>query len=86
MPSRSFNAEEVAKLKRLVNEGIQVTTEMETLKEGLKETVKAIAEEMEIKPAVLNKAIRIAYKSTLQQDRAAFEEVEEVLEVVGRTL
>lgn len=86
MPTRSFSTEEIAKLKRLVTEGIQVTSEMETLKEGLKETVKAVAEEMDIKPSVLNKAIRIAHKSTLQQDRAAFTEVEEVLEAVGRTL
>jgi len=86
MPTRTFSTEEVAKLKRLVTEGIQVTSEMETLKEGLKETVKAVAEEMDIKPSVLNKAIRIAHKSTLQQDRAVFTEVEEVLEAVGRTL
>jgi hypothetical protein len=86
MPTRTFSTEEIAKLKRLVNEGIQVTSELETLKEGLKETVKAVAEEMDIKPSVLNKAIRIAHKSTLQQDRAAFTEVEEVLEAVGRTL
>mgnify|MGYP000639134465 CR=1 FL=1 len=86
MPARMFSAEEKAKLTRIINEGIQVTTEMTTLKEGLSETVKAIAEEMDMKPAVLNKAIRIAYKASLGEERNKFTEVEEVLEAVGRTL
>ena len=57
MPVRTFNSNEIAKLKQLMNEGIQVTGEVETLREGLRDTVKAIAEEMDMKPAVLNKAI-----------------------------
>ena len=62
MPLRTFNPTEIAKLKQLMNEGIQVTGEVEALREGLKDTVKAISEEMDMKPATLNKAIRIAYK------------------------
>ena len=49
MPVRTFNSNEIAKLKQLMNEGIQVTGEVETLREGLKDTVKAIAEEMDMK-------------------------------------
>ena len=67
MPVRSFNSNEIAKLKQLMNEGIQVTGEVEALREGLKDTVKAISEEMDMKPAVLNKAIRIAYKNEFAQ-------------------
>ena len=63
MPLRTFNPSEIAKLKQLMNEGIQVTGEVEALREGLKDTVKAISEEMDMKPATLNKAIRIAYKN-----------------------
>lgn len=86
MPARMFSAEDKAKLTRLINEGVQVTTEIQTLKEGLSETVKAIAEEMDMKPAVLQKAIRIAHKSSLGEERNKMTEVEEVLEAVGRTL
>ena len=84
MPVRSFNSNEIAKLKQLMNEGIQVTGEVETLREGLKDTVKAIAEEMDMKPAVLNKAIRIAYKNEFAQVQDSFSAVEEVLQAVGR--
>ena len=55
--NKTFNQEEVARLKKLVNEGMQVHFEMDALKEGLRDTVKAIAEEMDLKPSILMKAI-----------------------------
>lgn len=84
--NRSFNAEEQARLKKLIDEGCQVTYEIETLKEGLRDTVKAIAEEMDLKPAVLNKAIKIAHKASFQDEFDKFDELETILETVGRTL
>ena len=84
MPVRSFSSTEIAKLKQLMNEGIQVTGEVEALREGLKDTVKAIAEEIDMKPATLNKAIRIAYKNEFEQVQDSFSAVEEVLQAVGR--
>lgn len=82
----TFSQSDVEKLKRLITEGIQVQQEIETLRDGLKDTVKAIAEEMEIKPAVLNKAIRIAYKTELAKHRQEFDDLETILESVGRGL
>ena len=84
MPIRSFNDSEIKKLKQLMNEGILVTGEVEALREGLKDTVKAISEEMDMKPATLNKAIRIAYKNEFAQVQDSFSAVEEVLQAVGR--
>jgi hypothetical protein len=48
--------------------------------------VKAIAEELDIKPSVLNKAISIAHKARLQEAKQDFDDVETVLQTVGRTL
>ena len=84
--NRSFNTEEQARLKKLIDEGMQVTYEIENLKEGLRDTVKAIAEEMNLKPGVLNKAIRIAHKASFQDEYDKFDELETILETVGRTL
>ena len=67
-----------------MNEGIQVTGEVQALREGLKDTVKAISEEMDMKPATLNKAIRIAYKNEFAQVQDSLSAVEEVLQAVGR--
>jgi|TARA_Y100000389_G_scaffold198084_1_gene233936 hypothetical protein len=82
----TFTSDDVNKLKQLVNEGIQVKGEMEALREGLKDTVTAIAEELDIKPAVLNKAISIAYKAEFSRAKDDFDELETILETVGRTL
>lgn len=81
-----FSPADVDKLKRLVTEGITVTQEVDTLKEGLRDTVKAIAEEMDIKPSILNKAIRVAYKSEMGKAREEFDELETILATVGRDL
>ncbi len=82
----TFTSDDITKLKQLVNEGIQVKGEMEALREGLKDTVTAIAEELDIKPAVLNKAITIAYKAEFSRAKDDFDELESILETVGRTL
>ena len=83
--SRPFGTTDVTTLKQIVGEGITVTREIEDLREGLKETVDSVAKEMGIKPSVLSKAIRIAYKAELQKTKDSFEELEDILTVVGRT-
>ena len=80
----TFTDSQLTKLKQLVSEGIQVNGEIETLKEGLKDTIAAIAEEMDIKPSVLNKVIRVAYKAELDKHRDEFSELEAILESIGR--
>jgi transposase-like protein len=57
MSDRTYGAEEKAKLERLVNEGVTVLQEVEDLNTGLKDTVKAVAEELDIKPSLINKAM-----------------------------
>ena len=86
MSDRTYGAEEKAKLERLVQEGVTVLQEIEDLQGGLKDTIKAVAEELEIKPAILKKAIRIAYKSKLTDTNADHDELNDILETVGKTL
>lgn len=86
MASRMFSTEQKLKLTQIVTEGIQILTEIEDLNSGLSDTVKAIAEELEIKPGVLKKAIKIAQKSTLGATNEDHEAVQDILETVGRTL
>jgi len=81
-----FSSEQKAKLTQIINEGIQVMTEIEDLNAGLNDTIKAVAEEMEIKPAILKKAIRIAAKSKLNETNRDNEDLNTILETVGRTL
>jgi biopolymer transport protein ExbB/TolQ len=83
--SRTFNQEAKVKLTQLINEGISVLQEVDTLNEGLNDTVKAIAEELEVKASVLKKAIKIAHKQRLNEENEANEELNTILETVGKT-
>ena len=84
MGTKVFNPEEKAKLMNLIKEGSQVYQEMDDLKSSLKDTIDHIAEEMEIKPSLLTKAIKIAYKESFQQERDSFEDLENILITVGK--
>lgn len=86
MDQRNFSAEQKAKLTQLINEGMQVMMEVETLNGGLTDTVKAIAEELEIKPAVLKRAIKVAYKAEFGKAQEDHELLETILTTVGKTL
>ena len=85
----SLSESDKAKVKELINQGVAITRDVETLREGLKETVDAIAGELEITKAVLNKAIRVAYKMQENRDaladgREELDEIEEILLIANR--
>jgi transposase-like protein len=84
MTNRVYGPEEKAKLERLINEGSTVLREIEDLNEGLKDTVKAVAEELNIKASVINKAIKIAHKGNWQDHNNDWEEIESILDVTKR--
>ena len=86
MDTKTFNGEQKIKLTQIINEGMQVMHEIDTLQGGLTDTIKAIAEELEIKPAVLKKAIRVAHKAQFGQAKQDHELLETILETVGKTL
>jgi len=84
MSDRTYGPEEKAKLERLVNEGVTVLQEIEDLQAGLKDTVKAVAEELDIKPAMINKAIKIAQKGDWSRVAEEFDDLETLVVTVGK--
>ena len=86
MSNRSFNNEAKIKLTQLINEGVATMHEIDTLQGGLSDTIKAVAEELEIKPSILKKAVRTAFKASLTQTNQDHEELNTILETVGKTL
>jgi transposase-like protein len=81
-----FSNDQKLKLTQLINEGMQVMNEVETLNEGLADTVKHIAEELNIKSSVLKKAIRTAHKTNFGETQRDHELLENILVTVGKTL
>ena len=83
---KTFNGDQKLKLTQIINEGMQVLHEVDTLTGGLNDTIRAIAEELEIKPAVLKKAIKLAHKAEFGKAKQDHEQLETILETVGKTL
>ena len=83
MSDRTYGAEEKAKLERLVKEGVTVLQEVEDLQAGLKDTVKAVAEELDLKPSLINKAIKVAQKRDWDAHQDAYEDLETLVATLG---
>jgi transposase-like protein len=83
MSDRVYGPEEKSKLERLVKEGASVLQEIEDLQAGLRETVKAVAEELDVKPSLINKAIKVAKNRDWDKHQDAFEDLETIVSVTG---
>jgi len=83
MARSHYGPEEKAKLDRLIKEGSTVLQEVEDLQAGLKDTVKAVAEELEVKPSIINKAIKIAHKGDWKAHEEEWEEIEGILGITN---
>ena len=81
--SKVFGAPEQAKIKQIVSEGVTVMQEISDLQEGLNETIKAVAEELEVKPGVIKKAIKIAQKGQWDQVLSEFDDLESIVDISG---
>ena len=83
MDNKTFNGDQKIKLTQIINEGMQVMHEIETLTGGLNDTIKAVAEELEIKPGVLKKAIRLAHKAEFGREQQDHDRSENRTSVPG---
>jgi hypothetical protein len=80
MTTPTLSLEDTKKLKRVIDDGLKIMQEVSDLKGGFKD----VAEELSLKPALINRAITAAFKASLEEDKAAMDEVEEILAAVGR--
>lgn len=78
-----LSQENIARLKQLVKDGVQVMQECEDLRQGLSETVKAVAEELEVKPAIINRLIKDVQKNKMNDRRDDHETLEELYKAAG---
>lgn len=84
MAIESLKSEDNKKLKRLFEEGVKILQEIQDLRESLKDTVNAHAEELDIKPAVLNKAMKAYFKDSFTKEKETVNEVEHILDLIVR--
>ena len=69
---------------QLIKEGSQVLGEIDDLKSGLKDTVKALSEELELKPALINKAISIAHRDNYKAVADDMDMLDSILSAAGK--
>ena len=84
MAVKNFNDSEKQKLIQIISQGSQVLGEVDDLKTGLRDTVKSLAEELELKPAVINKAISIAHKGNYQNLSDDMDTLDSILTAAGK--
>jgi hypothetical protein len=82
---KAFGAPEQAKIKQIVAEGMTVMQEIQDLREGLNETIKAVAEELEVKPSVIRKAIKVSMKDQWDQVWREFDDLETIVDISGHS-
>jgi len=81
---RVITKEQQDKIRQIVNEGVAIMQEIDDLNEGLSDTIKAVANELEIKPAILKKAIKTAQKGNFQDQFDDFDTLETILDIAKR--
>ena len=76
--------ENIRRLKQLVDDGVSILRECSDLKEGLNDTIKSVAEEMEIKPAIITKFIKDIHNNKTNDRRSDNEILEELHRITGK--
>lgn len=79
----NLSSENIARLKEIVQKGRRVLGEIDDLKGGLNDTIKDVAEELEVKPAQLKKLINMVRNNKMNDFREANEELEELFKAGG---
>lgn len=80
----NLSAEDQRKLTEFVDKGVAIKQEVADLNESLRDTAKSLAENWEVKPSVLMKAVNTAFKSSLEQSKSDLDEVEAILQYAKR--
>jgi len=84
----TLTPEDNNKIKSTIEAGMQVLREVDTLKEDMKAYVDGLAEELDVKPSTISKAIRLAFKNekddAFQQAQDEFTDVEILLHAAGK--
>jgi Mn-dependent DtxR family transcriptional regulator len=84
MSLNALSNDDIVKLRSFFTEGSQVLGDIEALKEGLTETTKALAAELDVKPGELTAALKIHHKQSLIEHQDKMTTIETILEAAGK--
>lgn len=75
---------EVQRLKELIEESVRTFDEIESLRDGINETLAAVSEEMNIPNKILKKAITVIRKGDFKDEEDELSTLDQILTAVGR--
>ena len=84
MAVKNFNDSEKQKLIQIISQGSQVLGEVDDLRTGLRDTVKSLSQELEIKSSLINKAISIVHKGSYQNLSDDMDTLDSILTAAGK--
>lgn len=79
-----LSQDDKTRLTQFMDQGVKVMQEVQDLNDGLKDTAKNLAEELNVKPATLMKALRVAFKANIEEEKEKVDQVEDILQASGR--
>jgi division protein CdvB (Snf7/Vps24/ESCRT-III family) len=84
MSELSIGPAETSELQKVIDAGKIQLQEIQDIRESLRDTVKAIAEKLNMKPKEIMDSIRVAFKANLAEKNTHHETVCAILEATKR--
>ncbi len=84
MSLNNLSQDDQRKLNDFMDTGLRMLQEIADWRESLSDKTKDLAQQLDIKPAVLSQSLRAAFKQTLDASKETLESVEDILEITGR--
>jgi hypothetical protein len=75
---------EITRLKEIVDEAVKTYDEIESLREGISETIDAVSEELNIPNKLLKKAVTIVRKGSFKDEEDELSTLDQILTAIGR--
>ena len=74
-----------AKLTAFIECGVEAMQDISDIRNALNEAIKVIAGELQVKPAVLRKALQLAFKKNIADEKGTMVSIGNILDLTGRS-
>lgn len=86
LEQRSISPDDKKRLADTESAALRMFQDIDDLKTGLKDLIKNVAEEMNIKPQALMKAYRLVHKNKIADEKEMADDVQEILHLGGHVV
>jgi hypothetical protein len=84
MAITTLGPNEINKLQDIIFDGVRNLEECEALQTGMADTIKSVAEELQIPASLLKKAIKTAFKGNYAELEAELNDLDALLQAAGK--